>query len=345
MGRRARSRFAAGLAIVASSATCADLRRPTASTLSTIFVASTGGHLSELFELSKRMPDLERPFHWVTFSTPQSRALLHGSFVTWAAYTGQRDYLGIVRNMPLARRLLDRVEVSTVISTGAAVALSFLPLASRRGIDTHYIEGIARTEGPSVTGRVLARLPRIKLYTQWPQWADARWSYGGSVFERFVADEVASDSVEIRRVVVMLGTMPYSFRRLVDRLIELLPQDAEVTWQVGATPVSDLPITAHRTLDPADLKQAIASADVVVGHAGGGSALQVMEAGKSPVLVPREAAHGEHVDDHQLEIAKRLPQLGLAIGVRVEELTADDLLRAARQRVISIGEPPAFRLD
>jgi UDP-N-acetylglucosamine--N-acetylmuramyl-(pentapeptide) pyrophosphoryl-undecaprenol N-acetylglucosamine transferase len=313
--------------------------------LSTTFVASTGGHLSELFELSRRMPELERPFHWVTFPTPQSRALLDGSSVSWAAYTGQRDYVGVIRNVPLARKLLDRSHVTAVISTGAAVALSFLPLASRRGIEAHYIEGIARTDGPSVTGRVLARVPGLKLYTQWPQWADARWRYRGSVFEKFVADEMASDAVELRRVVVMLGTMPYSFRRLVDRLIALLPPDAEVTWQVGATPVDDLPITTHRTLPPADLNEAIASADVVVGHAGGGSALQVMEAGKCPVLVPRESAYREHIDDHQLQIAELLPKLGLAIGARVEDLTVDHLLMAARQRVISVGDPPTFRLD
>jgi UDP-N-acetylglucosamine--N-acetylmuramyl-(pentapeptide) pyrophosphoryl-undecaprenol N-acetylglucosamine transferase len=261
--------------------------------LSTTFVASTGGHLSELFELSRRMPELERPFHWVTFPTPQSRALLDGSSVSWAAYTGQRDYVGVIRNVPLARKLLDRSHVTAVISTGAAVALSFLPLASRRGIEAHYIEGIARTDGPSVTGRVLARVPGLKLYTQWPQWADARWRYRGSVFEKFVADEMASDAVELRRVVVMLGTMPYSFRRLVDRLI----------------------------------------------------ALQVMEAGKCPVLVPRESAYREHIDDHQLQIAELLPKLGLAIGARVEDLTVDHLLMAARQRVISVGDPPTFRLD
>jgi UDP-N-acetylglucosamine transferase subunit ALG13 len=297
-----------------------------------------------LVELSKRMPALDPPFHWVTFSTPQSRALLSDESVSWAAYTGQRDYAGILRNLPLAHRLLDGSKVTSVVSTGAAIALSFLPLAARRGIDTHYIEGIARSEAPSATGGLLARLRGINLYTQWPRWASGRWNYGGSVFEKFVAAEAPTDSAQIRRVVVMLGTMPYSFRRLVDRLLELLPKDAEVTWQVGATPVDDLPINAHESLAPAALNAAIASADVVVGHAGGGSALQVMEAGKTPLLVPREAAHGEHVDDHQLQIAKLLPELGLAVGARVQDLTADHLLIAARRRVMSTGDPPAFRL-
>jgi UDP-N-acetylglucosamine--N-acetylmuramyl-(pentapeptide) pyrophosphoryl-undecaprenol N-acetylglucosamine transferase len=312
----------------------------------TVLVSSTGGHLSELYELAMRMPQLERPFHWVTFETPQSSALLAGEeSVTWARYTGQRDYRGIASNLPLANRLLDRRRIGAVVSTGAAIALTFLPLARLKGIDCHYVEGIARTEGPSATAKALRPVPGVHYYTQWERWADARWLYRGSVFEKFVADTRPAEAVEIRRVVVVLGTMPYSFRRLVDRLLEILPPDVEVTWQVGETPVGDLPIRAHRTMPPAELDAAIRAADVVVGHAGGGSALQTMEAGKCPVLVPRDVAHREHVDDHQLQIAALMPELGLAVGARVEELTFEHLARAAATRVATVGHPPDFLLQ
>ena len=291
------------------------------------------------------MPGLERPLEWVTFDTPQSRALLAGEEVTWAAYTGQRDYAGIARNLPLAHRVLDRRRCSAVVSTGAAIALSFLPIARAKGIACHYVEGIARTEGPSTTGRVLQRVPGISLSTQWRDWEDERWRYRGSVFGGFAPGDARPDAVDLRRVVVMLGTMRYSFRRLVDRLLEILPPDAEVLWQVGETPVEDLPIEGHRALAPAALDRAIAEADVVVSHAGGGSALQVMGAGRCPVLVPREAAHAEHVDDHQLQIAERLPGLGLAVGARADRLELDHLLEAARRRVRTLGDPPVFALD
>lgn len=314
--------------------------------MSTVLVASTGGHLSELYELAPRMPALERPFEWVTFDTPQSRALLAGESVTWAAYTGQRDWRGVLRNVPLAQRMLDRRRVSRVVTTGAAIALSFLPIARLKGIECHYIEGIARTDGASVTGRVLQSLPDIAFYTQWDRWADERWCYRGSVFEKFTVDEAPPPSghAEIRRLVVMLGTMPYSFRRLVERLIAIVPPDVEVTWQVGATPVGDLPIEGHRALPPAQLDRAIQEADVVVGHAGGGSALQVMEAGKIPVIVPREPAHDEHVDDHQLQLAELLPRLGLAVAARADELGWSHLEQAATRRVEKAASPPVFSL-
>ena len=313
--------------------------------MSTILVASTGGHLSELYELAPRMPSLEPPFEWVTFDTPQSRALLAEESVTWAAYTGQRDWRRVAKNLPLANRMLDRRQVSRVVTTGAAIALSFLPLARVKGIECHYIEGIARTEGASVTGRILQGVPGLSFYTQWDKWADDRWRYRGSVFEKFTVEEAAATAGDgqIRRVVVMLGTMPYSFRRLVDRLVAILPPEVEVTWQVGETPVGDLPIIGHRALPPAELGRAIQEADVVVGHAGGGSALQVMEAGKVPVIVPREPVHDEHVDDHQLQLAELLPQLGLAVAARAEELEWSHLERAVRRRVKKV-DPPVFAL-
>jgi UDP-N-acetylglucosamine transferase subunit ALG13 len=312
--------------------------------MGTLLVASTGGHLSELYDLAPRLTGVEPPFHWITFVTPQSEALLAAEAVTWARYTGQRDFRGVLRNLPLANRLLDRSTIGAVVTTGAAIAGSFLPLARLKGIDAHYIEGIARTDGPSFTGKALRAVPGVHFYTQWATWEDARWRFRGSVFERFTVDAHQAAAADLHRVVVMLGTMPYSFRRLVDRLLQILPEDVHVTWQVGATPVDDLPIEAVSTMAPAELDAAIDAADLVVGHAGGGSALQVMRAGKCPVLVPREAAHDEHVDDHQLQIARELPALGLAVGARVHELTLAHLLRAAGTRVRTVGHPPAFAL-
>ena len=47
----------------------------------------------------------------------------------------------------------------------------------------------------------------------------------------------------------------------------------DVLWQTGCTPVDDLPIVATPFLPAADLASALAEADIVVSHAGTGSAL------------------------------------------------------------------------
>ena len=74
-------------------------------------------------------------------------------------------------------------------------------------------------------------------------------------------------------------------------------------------------------------------ADVVVAHAGVGAALTTLEAGRAPLLVPRLASHGEHMDDHQAHIAADLSRRGLAVSRDAGELTAADLSLAAGIRV------------
>jgi UDP-N-acetylglucosamine transferase subunit ALG13 len=61
--------------------------------------------------------------------------------------------------------------------------------------------------------------------------------------------------------------------------------------------------------------------------------LQAINAGRSPIVVPRQPAHGEHVDDHQTQIAGQLAARGLATAGVPETLTTDMLLDVARRGV------------
>jgi UDP-N-acetylglucosamine--N-acetylmuramyl-(pentapeptide) pyrophosphoryl-undecaprenol N-acetylglucosamine transferase len=123
----------------------------------------------------------------------------------------------------------------------------------------------------------------------------------------------------------------------------LLPAEAEVLWQTGDTDTSDLGINGHDAIPERDLIQAMQEADVVVAHAGVGTALAALEVGKCPVLVPRRLAHAEHVDDHQTQIARELDGRGLSVSVEADALTHDDLLRAAGRAVATLADEPPFR--
>ena len=90
------------------------------------------------------------------------------------------------------------------VSTGSGVALSFLPLAAAHGIPAHYIESAARVMEPSLTGRLLQRVPGIRLYRQYPDAARGKWRYAGSVFEGFEA--AMTPTRPVRRIVVTLGS-------------------------------------------------------------------------------------------------------------------------------------------
>ena len=190
-------------------------------------------------------------------------------------------------------------------------------------------------------------------HTQHPGWADQKWRYAGSIFEGFQV-EPAGPVGPINRVVVTLGTMrAYAFTRALERVAEVLPEvaapDVEIMWQVGATPFDGLvvngrPIEGRVSVPPAELHAAIEQADLVIAHAGIGSALAALNAGHCPILLPRRSALGEHVDDHQIGIAAHLGDRRLAVSMRPENLTAAHVLEARTRRIAQTMDQTRFLL-
>jgi len=307
-----------------------------------LMVASSGGHLTQLMELGDRIvPHL--PQIWSSFEGDHASSVLRGREVDFTPYIPPRGYLQLTKAIPRAVSILRRRRPSIVVSTGSGIALAFLPLARFWGAEAHYIESATRADGPSQTGRVLAKFPWIKLHTQHPGWADGRWDYRGSVFEGYEAEP--ADHRDVTRVVVTLGTMEtYGFRRLVEHLVKILPGDVVVTWQVGATDVADLGINARRTIPSDELHAAMRAADVVIGHAGTGVALTCCSLGVRPILIPRSAAHDEHIDDHQHQTARYLQGLSLAAVHDAGEITFDDIAAATAWKIVRSSAAPEYVL-
>jgi len=300
----------------------------------TLLVASTGGHLEQLYRLRDRFRPLLDDAEWATFDTGQSRHLLADEVVHYVPFVKPKDARGTFLDGLEAARLLGHRRFARVISTGAAVAVPFLGMARSRGLAAHYIESAARSEGLSLSGQMVSRMPGVRLYGQYPGWASGRWQFRGSVFDGF--EQGPSEPVRsLDKVVVTFGSQrDFGFRRALEALLRLLPavasSSAEVLWQTGATDVSGLGIDAVETLPAADLEQAIADADLVISHSGVGTSLTTLEHGKCPVLLPRRRDHGEHTDDHQRLIAQELGRRGLAVWADPDRLRAEDLVRASQ---------------
>lgn len=314
--------------------------------MSTLLVASNGGHLKELHHLRDRVTGIEPPFSWVTFDTAQARSLLAGEEVDYVPFVGGRDLLNVARNLSHARRIFRRRRPNAVLSTGSAVALPYFACARARRLPCHFVESAARIEGPSQSGRLMTRIRGVSLYSQYEDWADERWHFRGSVFDSFAGEERPQGPlVRLRKVVVTLGTYRgVDFSRLVRRLLEVLPPEAEVLWQTGATDVSRFGIEAHGAIPEAELTEAMREADAVVAHAGVGTALAAFEVGTCPILAPRRATRGEAVDDHQAQIARNLAERGLALSVDASGLHLDDLLAAGARRVVRLAQAPTFAI-
>jgi UDP-N-acetylglucosamine--N-acetylmuramyl-(pentapeptide) pyrophosphoryl-undecaprenol N-acetylglucosamine transferase len=311
--------------------------------VTTVLVAANGGHLAQLVDLAPRLGRLADDVVWVTQRSPQSDSLLGDAPRVDAPPVRERDVAAVARLNRLAARVFRATRATAVVSTGSGIALGFLPQAVAWGMAAHYVESATFVDGPSLTGRVLERVPGVQLYTQHPAWATGRWSYRGSVFDGFtVAPQ--SRPASLRRVVVTLGSDRWTFRPLIDRLLELLPDDADILWQTGPTPVHDLPIRAVPYLPAEQLAAAIGRADLVVSHAGCGTTLTALRAGRRPVLVPRDPTRGEVIDDHQRIFARSLAESGLVVAREVDQLRLADLQEAAASEVRRSAAPPPIEL-
>jgi UDP-N-acetylglucosamine transferase subunit ALG13 len=120
-------------------------------------------------------------------------------------------------------------------------------------------------------------------------------------------------------VFVTVGTDHHPFTRLMrwsERLASTHPH-IDVVVQHGASPRPS-GVEAHEMLGAIDLLAQFKSADAVVTHGGPGTILEARAAGHRPIVVPREAAHGEHVDDHQVRFTRRLAADRMIILARQE---------------------------
>lgn len=310
--------------------------------MASLLVANDGGHLSQLFELAPRLPVGDQAV-WVTVPTPQSESLLEGRTVAWTGTANTRDYAAVARNARMIARVIRRYRPESAVSTGSSLALSTLPQCAARGIAAHYIESVTRSSDYSLTGRMLRRTPRIHTYTQWPHMARGGWVYRGSVLDPYVVSE-STQVTTPRSLVVSLGTSAkYGFRRLVERLVEVIPAGTEVFWQVGSTDVADLGIEAHDRVASATLEAQIASSDVLIAHAGAGICLTALRLGKAPVLVPRRPELNEHIDDHQIQLARLMSERGYAVSADADAIDWE-LICAAGHRVATVETAPRFGL-
>ncbi|MDX6251500.1 MAG: hypothetical protein QOF10_4860 [Kribbellaceae bacterium] len=115
-------------------------------------------------------------------------------------------------------------------------------------------------------------------------------------------------------VLVILGTDHHHFDRLVSWLDDYLEQPGNESLtalvQLGATApprrAKGVGIVAYD-----ELQRLMRQAKAVVTHGGPATMFEVRRQGRKPVVVPRDPALDEHVDQHQQEFSRRMGALGL----------------------------------
>ncbi len=288
--------------------------------------ASGGGHLDLLWAVRDVVPHADR--RWITTEGPAAQRLRAADETvgTVAAFDRTRRPL---RNPLVSVGLALRTRPRVVITSGAGVVFTYTLIARLLGARVIFVETMARVQSPSLTGR-LARRFADRVLVQWPELRDA---YPEAVVCRpaLLPDRIALRP-DSEGTFIAAGTHHRGF----DRLLALADRGASagllptpLVAQSGASRYEPQALEPTAWLTPALMQQRIADARYLLGHAGAGFIATALQAGKRPIVVPRRAAHGEHVDDHQQQLAAKLEALGLVV-IAPPELTAETLASADR---------------
>jgi len=127
------------------------------------------------------------------------------------------------------------------------------------------------------------------------------------------------------RILVIVGTDHHPFDRLISWTNTWLSQHQEqagrsfVQWGTAAVRPA---CPGAELLEVGELARLLDQAEVIVCHAGPGTIAEAWARGRMPIVVPRLARLGEHVDDHQSEFCERFTALGrIAVASSLADFT------------------------
>jgi len=294
-----------------------------------LFAASAGGHLDLLRAIAPQVLDGAEPV-WVTSRTPRGEALRGDATQVELLPEYERNPLRALANLIAAAGLVARRRPGTVVTSGAGVVAPLCLLARLAGARLLYVETMARVDSPSMTARILSRVA-ARVLVQWPELAH---SLPRAVVCRPTLLETVPDGEPPpgAGTFVAVGTHAQPFSRLlgiVSRGLEegLLPQP--VRAQLGPARWSAAGAQASAHMPREELEAAIRSAAVVICHGGAGIIAAALAAGRRPIVIPRRAELGEHVDDHQHQLTRKLAEWGLVVPVE-QSVTRSDVEAARR---------------
>ena len=116
-------------------------------------------------------------------------------------------------------------------------------------------------------------------------------------------------------IFVTLGSQKFQFDRLLLAMDQIAQRGTkhEIFAQTGASTYVPVNFSCKAFLDADQYADAMQRADIIITHGGTGAIISAVKRGKKVIAVPRLACHGEHVDDHQLQIIRSFTELGFIL--------------------------------
>lgn len=121
-------------------------------------------------------------------------------------------------------------------------------------------------------------------------------------------------------ILVTVGTEKFPFDRLMHWINALIGQgflqveQEDIVIQYGTCTFFPDGVKGYSLLPEDQFRTFINQARLIIGHCGEGTINILEEISRPYILVPRSYRFKEHVDDHQVELAHVLQQIGIPIA-------------------------------
>jgi len=118
-------------------------------------------------------------------------------------------------------------------------------------------------------------------------------------------------------ILITVGTEKFPFNRLMTWVQVLISRgfiQEEIVVQYGSCTDYPSGVRAYSLLAQDQFQEIIQQARLIIGHCGEGTVFLLGATRKPYILVPRSQRFGEHVDNHQVELALALSQIEVPIA-------------------------------
>lgn len=116
----------------------------------------------------------------------------------------------------------------------------------------------------------------------------------------------------------------FPFNRLINELTKIIETDKNETFfsQYGHTKVNEKVVLGQPFLSEEEFDAFLDRCSCLITHGGTSNVIKALKKGKKVILVPRLKEYGEHVDDHQLELAEFVETNNFGLVIRdIKELS------------------------
>ena len=130
-------------------------------------------------------------------------------------------------------------------------------------------------------------------------------------------------------IFVTLGTQKFQFNRLLrmmDDLIENKKIHERVFAQIGNSDYLPQYYEYCNFLSNHDYEEYIKNCDILVSHSGVGTIMTGLKYRRKIIVVPRLSKYGEHIDDHQTQIAQSFSKLNYVLMYSDEDNNMEQLI-------------------